>query len=241
MKKDCAAEARLRAVTKTDKIVPDSVRAVQVTWVQAFALYGSKLWWDPKEVGRRDDLLLLLNRQARSVLGALPTTPRGSVMKKSGLTPGPVILDARQKRFAARLPNACSCKPKELHEDPSSGTPICQLVDTGHEHARTTKGMSCPAPGDEPVVKSIILDDKSTAKSAARRWAREKDAKVRVGVWVWSTDRRRSDDGRVGAAAVCKHSNEWRTRCSYLSTWRMEVFEIELWVIGLALGEPVQR
>jgi hypothetical protein len=197
MKKARAAEARLRTLTKTYGVVPESVRAVQVACIQAVALYGSELWWDPKEIGRRDDLQLLLNRQARSVLGALPTTPRGALMRESGLTPAPVILDSRQQRFAARLANACSSKLKELHEDPSSGTPICRVVEIEHEHGRTTEDMSWPAPGEEPVVKTIILDDKSTAKKAAQRWAREKEAKVGAGVWMWWTDGSRSDDGRV--------------------------------------------
>jgi len=42
-----------------------------------------------------------------------------------------------------------------------------------YEHGRTTEDMSWPAPGEEPVVKTIILDDESTAKRAAQRWARE--------------------------------------------------------------------
>jgi len=94
MKKDRAAEARLRTLTKTYGVVPESVRAVQVACVQAVALYGSELWCDPKEIGRRDDLQLLLNRQARSVLGALPMPPRGALMRESGLSPAPVILDS---------------------------------------------------------------------------------------------------------------------------------------------------
>jgi len=61
MKKARAAEARLRTLTKIYGVVPESVRAVQVACVQAVALYGSKLWWDPREVGRQDDLQLLLN------------------------------------------------------------------------------------------------------------------------------------------------------------------------------------
>jgi ribonuclease HI len=58
---------------------------------------------------------------------------------------------------------------------------------------------------------------------------------------MWWTDGSRSDDGRVGAAAVCKHGNEWKTGRSYLGTRRMEVFDAELWAIGLALGETVKR
>jgi len=123
-----AAGARLRTLTKTYGVVPESMRAIQIACVQAVALYGSELWWDPKEVGRRDDLQLLLNRQARFILGALPTTPRGALMREAGLTPVPVILDSRQQRFTARLANACSNKLKELHQNPASGAPICRAV-----------------------------------------------------------------------------------------------------------------
>jgi hypothetical protein len=129
----------------------------------------------------------------------------------------------------------------ETAEDPSSGTPICRVVEIEHEHGRTTEDMSWPAPGEEPVVKTIILDDKSTAKRAAQRWAREKEAKVGAGVWMWWTDGSRSDDGRVGPAAMCKHGNEWRTCHSYLGTGRMAVCDAELWAIGLALRETVKR
>jgi len=178
MKKARAAEARLRTLTTTYGIVPESVTAVQVACVQAVALCGSELWWDPKEAGRRDDLQLLLNRQARSILGALPTTPRGALMRESGLTPAPVVLDSRQQRFAARLADACSGKLKELHRSPSSGAPICRVIEEEHEHGRTTEGMMWPAPGEESVVRTIILDDTTAAKRTAQRWAREKEAKI---------------------------------------------------------------
>jgi len=97
MKKARAAEARLRTLTKTYGVDPESVRAVKVACVQAVALYGSELWWDPREVGRRDNLQLHLNRQARYILGVLPTTPQGELMRESGHTPAPVILDSRQQ------------------------------------------------------------------------------------------------------------------------------------------------
>ena len=103
LKKARAAEARLRTLTKTYVVVPKSVAAVQVAFFQVVALYGSELWWDHREVGRQDDLQLLLNQQARSILGALLTTPRGALMVVSGLTLVPAVLDSRQLRFTARL------------------------------------------------------------------------------------------------------------------------------------------
>jgi len=188
MKKARAAEARLRSLTKTYSVVPESVWAVQVVCVQAVALYGSELWWDPREVGRQDDLQLLLNRQARSILGALPKTPRGAVMRESALRPAPVTLVSRQPRFAARLENACSSKLKELHSNPSSGAPICRVVRKEHEHGRATEGMNWPAPGEEPAVRTTILDNTAAAKSGAEHWAREKEAKTGAWVWMWWTD-----------------------------------------------------
>jgi len=160
-------------------------------------------------------------------------------MRESGLTPAPVILDSRQQRFAARLENACSSNLKELHKNPSSGAPICRVVRNEHEHGRTTEGMNCPAPGEEPVVSNTILDNTTSAKSGAQRWAREKEAKIGAGVSMWWTDGSRSDDGRVGAAAVCKHGNQWRSGRSFLGTGRMEVFDAELWAIGLALDVAI--
>jgi len=240
MKKARAAEARHRTLTKTNRVVPESVRAVQVACVQVVALYGSELWWDPKEVGRRDDLQLLFNRQARSIMGSLPKTARGTTMREWGLTHVLVILDRRQQWLAARLANACSSTRRELHKDPPSGTPISWVVETEHEHSWTSKVMSSPAPGKEPVIKTTTLEDTSIAQSAAQCWAREKEAKVGAGVWMWFTDGSRSDDGWVGAAAMCKHSNKWRTRHSNRGTGHIEVFDAELWVIGLGLGEMVK-
>jgi hypothetical protein len=105
MKKARAAGARVQTLTKTYGVVPESVRAVQVACVQAVAMYGSTLWWDPNEGGRPDDLQLLLNQQSRSIQGALPTNPRGALMRDCGLTPAPVILESTQQCFAARLAN----------------------------------------------------------------------------------------------------------------------------------------
>jgi hypothetical protein len=241
MKKARAAEARIRTLTKMYGVLPESVRAFQVACIQAVALYESELWWDPSEAGRRDDLQLLLNRQARSILGALLTTPRGALMRDSGVTPAPVILESTQQRFAARLANACSNKLRKLHQNPFSETPVCRAVKKEHEHGRTIEGMSWPAPGEESVVRTVILEDATAAKRAVQCLGRENEAKVRAGVWMWWTDGSRSDDDRVGAATVCKHRDEWRSSHSYLGTGRMEVFDAKLWAIGLEVEVTMEK
>jgi hypothetical protein len=50
----------------------------------------------------------------------------------------------------------------------------------------------------------------------------------RGGVWMWWIDESRSDDGRVGLAAVWKHRSEWRTPRSDLGTGRMESFDAKV-------------
>jgi len=94
MKKARAAEPRLRLLTEVYGVVPGSIRAVQVPCVQAVAHYVSELWLGPWEVGRRDDLQLLLNRQSRSILGTVPTTRGGALMREPVLTHVPVTIDS---------------------------------------------------------------------------------------------------------------------------------------------------
>jgi ribonuclease HI len=61
------------------------------------------------------------------------------------------------------------------------------------------------------------------------------------GTWTWWTDGSRTDDERVGAAAVCLNGDGWTVFRSYLGTGRMEVFDAELWAIGVALRKPVAK
>jgi hypothetical protein len=155
-------------------------------------------------------------------------------MRESELTLALVTLDSRQQQFAARLENACSNKVKELHSNPASGAPICRVVRKENEHAWTSEGMNWLVLGEDPVVRTTILDDTPAAKSATMWWAREKDAKIGAGVWMWWTDESRSDDGQVGAIAACKHGNEWRSCRSSLGTGRIDVIAAKLWAIRLA-------
>ena len=62
-----------------------------------------------------------------------------------------------------------------------------------------------------------------------------------AGVSMWWTDGSRSDDGSVGAASVCKHQDSWIAFRCHLGTGRMEVYDAELWAIGLALRESVRK
>jgi hypothetical protein len=58
---------------------------------------------------------------------------------------------------------------------------------------------------------------------------------------MWWTDGLRSDDGQVGAAAVCKDGNQWRSCSNFLGTGCTEVFDAELRALGLALDETIEK
>jgi ribonuclease HI len=58
---------------------------------------------------------------------------------------------------------------------------------------------------------------------------------------MWWMDGSRSDDGKVGAAAVCKHGDGWKAFSSHLGTGRVQAYDAELWAVGLALRESVRK
>jgi len=58
---------------------------------------------------------------------------------------------------------------------------------------------------------------------------------------MWQPDKLRSDDGQVGAAAVCLHGNHWRSRRSLLSPGHVEVFDTRLWAIQLTLDVAIKK
>jgi len=174
MKKARAAEARLRVLTKMHGIIPDQVRPSQIAYVQAVALYRSELWRNPRQIGSQEDLQLLLNRQARSTLGALPTTPMGALMRESGITPAPVALDARQQRFTARVASACDgSKPMAVHDHPRSGAPICRVITKEHEQGREAETMGWPNPDKQPAGKMVVLSEDTATKREAISRAKE--------------------------------------------------------------------
>jgi len=55
------------------------------------------------------------------------------------------------------------------------------------------------------------------------------------------TDESHSDGGQVGATVECEHENEGRSRCSFLCTGSMEVFNTELWRIRLTLDVAIEK
>jgi len=185
MKKSWAADARLRTHTETYGCVPGRVRALQAAYFQAIAIYGCKLWWGTTDVGRQDNLQLQLNRQATSILGMLPMTLCGALIGKYRLTHVLVILDSRQLWLAGRLPDTCGSKLKALHSNPSCNALICRVVKKEHEEGRITKGINWPAPGEESVVRTPILNNATAVNNTFLCLSREKEDEIGATVWMW--------------------------------------------------------
>jgi hypothetical protein len=57
-------------------------------------------------------------------------------------------------------------------------------------------------PGEKPTVKSTILEDDTEAKRATKLWPKEKEGKLGSDALTGWTDGLRTNDERVGGAAV---------------------------------------
>jgi len=239
-KKVRAPEEQLQSLTGPYGVVPACLRRVQRASVQAITLYRSELWWDPKEGSWRDDLQLLLNPQARSTLGALPTTLRGVLMRDSGLTLVALALDARQQWMVARLAIVCTgSKSKELYDYPAPGAQVGRVAAIDPACGKTAEAMCWPDPGEEPAVKTTILEDSAVAKRAAEPWAWETECTVGCGTWTRWMDGSHLDDRWVGAAAMCSNGDGCTVFHSYLGTGWMEALNAELWAIRLGLRKSI--
>ena len=79
---------------------------------------------------------------------------------------------------------------------------------------------------DQRLRGEVIIDDNQDGED------RNQDEHLLV---VW-TNGSRNEDARVGAAAVYKHKEKWRTLRRHLGT-NKEVFDTELYALGMALRE----
>ena len=121
--------------------------------------------------------------------------PEGALVSESGPIPAAEIVDSGHQCVSVTPSTACRSRLKELHEDPSSGTPICRAVKIQHTVGRTTEDMTWPAPSEEPVITTIIRDDEYTAKRAMQCWVREEEVNGWAGVCMELPDGSPSDNG----------------------------------------------
>jgi hypothetical protein len=94
-----AAEKQLRRLVGKFSIPPASVRNIQVAIIQSTLLYGAELTWTGEALEARD-YQLAINRMARGMIGAFPSTSLGPLIAESGLIPAIPLLDHRQSRYA---------------------------------------------------------------------------------------------------------------------------------------------
>jgi len=85
------------------------------------------------------------------------------------------------------------------------------------------------------------LTASSSQSKAAELYLTKNETKLASGTWMWSMDESQTDDGRVRDAVVCLNRDGWTLFRSYLGTGQIEVFDSELWALGVALWKSVAR
>jgi len=79
----------------------EGCQRIQITAVQAIALYGAELWWKGQK-NRAREVQQILNEQCRRVTGCFRTTPQGALLNDAGLRPAKAILNNRVRRYKMR-------------------------------------------------------------------------------------------------------------------------------------------
>ena len=128
---------------------------------------------------------------------------------------------------------------KDLYDHPTLGALVGRVAAMEHARGRRAETMCEPDPWEKLVVRTTMPEDDAEAKRAAELWAKRKESKAGSGTWTWWTDGSRTDDGRVDAAAVCLNRDSWTVFRSCLGMGQMQVFDAELWAIGIILQKSV--
>ena len=168
----------------------------------------------------------------RATLGAFRSTPLGIITAESGLTPARALLDHRQAGFAQRLyarPRDGD-GPEEIleRERPTLSTRLkaAAVLRRGGTAEGQEWGQRRRFPGQ------IVVDTRVGALDTARTWTK--------GRYTFWTDGSRLDSGKVGAACVWGHPEEWSGQRFHLGT-NKEVFDAEVYTIYQALHIAAQR
>jgi len=92
---------RVKSLMTKTGLSSEGCKRIQVTAVQAVALYGSELWWHGQE-NRAQEVQWLLNEQGRRVTGCFRTTPQGALMNDAGLRPAKALLNNWVRQYKLR-------------------------------------------------------------------------------------------------------------------------------------------
>jgi hypothetical protein len=121
---------------------------------------GSGLLKEAKDCCQQDDLQLLLNHQAMSTLGVLPTTLKGAHMQDSELTNVEVALTRRTQWFVPRLANTTQgSKLKQCYKYPTLGIPLGTVATMEHKCGRRAQTMHWSNHGEKPAGKETMIED----------------------------------------------------------------------------------
>lgn len=221
------AEKQLRRLVGKYGVPPASGKLIQVAIIQSTLLYGAKLTWTGKAPEAKD-YQLAINRMARGMLGAFPSTPLVPLLAESGLTPVMPLLDHRQTRYVQRTswqPTGTRGTKEILLQMQNSALSrrlkemtLLQYNNMEKSYLETGKAFE----GDiMPDSEEII------AKRVAEEWPHR--------INTVSTDGSRLDDGKVGGCVAWSDSSgEWIGEKMHQGT-NKEVCDAEIHAIERAI------
>ena len=253
------AQRRLRQLTTKTGLRPGLISRLQHAVVQSISLYGAEVWWKGQKCVE-EEVQRMVNHQARATLGVPKVfTPIGPLLKESGFEPAACTLNHRQRRYATRLLQLPDDHPaKDILPITLAHGDIGQSDDDDiwTNETKTPKSIGTrlaqqlgravdPRYGVEPVATSatpltqlpykVSIEEREKAKASAT----ENQPEGVISLW---TDGSRLEDGRVGAAAVYKDRDRWRSHKFGLGS-NKEVFDAELYGIaeGLRIAQRLSQ
>src|SRR5271154_29236 len=256
------AEYRLKSISNTYGLSPGLVRRVQIAAVQSVALYGAELWWRGQKTWA-NNLQRLINRQARSITGALSTTPIGPLVNEAALIPAVPLLEDRQRKYALRALQLPSTHPinellpatlrygdgdaqpgqysssdlnwTEPSLDPKGiGQRLAKKLTIGPAIDSSEGCEIARIPKDQDFIGKIVIKPRDIAENEALSLYSETDS-----IQVWS-DGAKIESGGPGTGIAWKQGDIWLTKGYPLGDTK-EVFDAELYGIKKALDIAIKR
>ncbi|ODM21086.1 hypothetical protein SI65_04139 [Aspergillus cristatus] len=259
LQKATRAEARIRALCKTQGLPPGLIWRLQKAVVHAIALYGAELWWRGQK-DREQGLQGLINKQARAITGAFKTTPIGPLVREAALEPASSLLDARQRAYAARLMGLpetqparailpvtfregdCHAQPGEQPADDRTWAEERPPRPLGQYLAwKVNQTLATDPSGGFEQAEPEGIDFPGIIRVPQADQAREEAHKMPPQGTFWS-DGSRLEDGRVGAGIAWKTEgdSQWHIKGRPMGKGA-EVFDAELVGVVEALQEAEKQ
>src|SRR5213078_1501995 len=262
LQKAKAAKSRLRSISSTYGLSPGLVRRVQIAAIQSVALYGTEIWWQGQKTWA-EDLQRLINRQARSITGALKTTPIGPLIKEAALVPAVLLLEDRQRKYALRALKLPIGHPINGILPPTLryGDGDAQPGEYSNSNLQWTESSPNPKGIGQRLAKRLTLgpaidpsegceiarppkdhafpgDIEIKPKDVAENEAKNAYNNAALDLVVWS-DGSKLETGGVGAGIAWKRGCTWLQKGYPLGNTK-EVFDAELYGLKSALDIAIK-